>query len=79
MAEIQDKKTSSIVQTDTGQEFVTFTLNDELYAFDALKVQEIIELTTVTKVPHLPGYLKGVINLRGTIIPVVDMKESACP
>ena len=58
-----------------GNEFVTFSINDELYAFEALHVQEIIELTTVTKVPHLPDYLKGVINLRGTIIPVVDLKR----
>ena len=58
-----------------GKEYVTFSLNAELYAFDALQVQEIIELTTVTKVPHLPGHLKGVINLRGTIIPVIDLKQ----
>jgi purine-binding chemotaxis protein CheW len=63
------------VVADTGQEYVTFTLNDEMYAFDALQVQEIIEYSSVTKVPHLPDYLKGVINLRGTIIPVVDLKE----
>ena len=60
---------------DTGQEYVTFTLNAEVYAFDALHVQEIIEYSSVTKVPHLPDYLKGVINLRGTIIPVVDLKQ----
>lgn len=58
-----------------GKEYVTFSLNAELYAFDALQVQEIIELATVTKVPHLPGHLKGVINLRGTIIPVIDLKQ----
>ncbi len=69
------KRGTAVAVADTGQEYVTFTLNDELYAFDALQVQEIIELTTVTKVPHLPGYLKGVINLRGTIIPVVDLKQ----
>lgn len=61
--------------SDAGREYVTFSLNAELYAFDALQVQEIIELTTVTKVPHLPGHLKGVINLRGTIIPVIDLKQ----
>lgn len=60
---------------NAGNEYVTFSLNAELYAFDALQVQEIIELTTVTKVPHLPGHLKGVINLRGTIIPVIDLKQ----
>jgi chemotaxis signal transduction protein len=57
------------------QEFVTFVLNDELYAMDALNVQEIIEMANITKVPHLPGFFKGVINLRGTIIPVVDLKQ----
>lgn len=75
MEQITEIKNSAERLVDTGQEYVTFTLNDELYAFNALHVQEIIELTTVTKVPHLPGYLKGVINLRGTIIPVVDLKE----
>jgi purine-binding chemotaxis protein CheW len=59
---------------DAGQEYVTFYLNEEVYAFEALRVQEIIEYSAVTKVPHLPDYLKGVINLRGTIIPVVDLK-----
>ncbi|MBF0558033.1 MAG: purine-binding chemotaxis protein CheW [Nitrospirae bacterium] len=58
-----------------GQEYVTFYLNEEVYAFEALRVQEIIELTDITKVPHLPDYLKGVINLRGTIIPIVDLKQ----
>lgn len=58
-----------------GQEYVTFTLNDEEYAFNALNVREIIEFGNVTKVPHLPDFFKGVINLRGTIIPVVDLKQ----
>ncbi len=59
----------------SGKEYVTFSLNAENYAFDALQVQEIIELTTITQVPHLPSHLKGVINLRGTIIPVIDLKQ----
>lgn len=75
MAEMSEKTAAAAAQIDTGQEYVTFTLNEELYAFDALNVQEITELTSVTKVPHLPAYLKGVINLRGTIIPVVDLKQ----
>ncbi len=58
-----------------NQEFVTFSLNNEMYAISALNVQEIIELTSITKVPHLPYYFKGVINLRGNIIPVVDLKH----
>lgn len=55
-------------------QYVTFSLNDEIYGIDALSVQEIIELTNITRVPHLPEFMKGVINLRGTIIPVVDLK-----
>jgi purine-binding chemotaxis protein CheW len=58
-----------------GQEYVIFSLNEEEYAFDALNVREIIEFGNVTKVPHLPDFFKGVINLRGTIIPVVDLKQ----
>lgn len=57
-----------------SRQYVTFWLNEEVYAIDALAVQEIIELGAVTKVPHLPDFFKGVINLRGTIIPIVDLK-----
>lgn len=59
---------------EENQEYVTFFLNNEVYAIDALSVQEIVELASITKIPHLPYFLKGVINLRGTIIPVVDLK-----
>ncbi|HAM53277.1 MAG TPA: chemotaxis protein CheW [Nitrospiraceae bacterium] len=59
---------------DRGQQYVTFSLNDETYAVPASRVQEIIELGKITPVPHLPVFLKGVINLRGIIVPVVDLK-----
>lgn len=68
-------------QATEGQQYVTFHLNEEFYAVNALNVQEIVELVNITKVPHLPPYFKGVINLRGTIIPVVDLKlkfDMAC-
>ncbi|MFO0753501.1 MAG: chemotaxis protein CheW [Thermodesulfovibrionales bacterium] len=61
-------------QATKGRQYVTFTINGEEFAVDAVEVQEIIVLTNVTKVPHLPDYLKGVISLRGTVIPVVDLK-----
>jgi purine-binding chemotaxis protein CheW len=61
-------------RVEEGRQHVTFSLNNEMYAIDAMHVQEIIELVNITKVPHLPEFLKGVINLRGTIIPVVDLK-----
>lgn len=69
-----DAAVESMGQVAEGQQYVTFSLNDEEYAIDAINVQEIIELANITKIPHLPAHLRGVINLRGTIIPVVDMK-----
>jgi len=57
-----------------ANEFLTFTLGDEEYGVDILKVQEIRGYDTVTRIPDAPDYLKGVINLRGTIVPVVDLR-----
>lgn len=54
--------------------FLTFELGDESYALPILKVKEIIGMMKVTKVPQLPNYVKGVINLRGQIIPVIDLR-----
>jgi purine-binding chemotaxis protein CheW len=55
-------------------EFLTFTLGAEEYGVDILKVQEIRGYGTVTRIPEAPDFVKGVINLRGTIVPVVDMR-----
>lgn len=55
-------------------EFLTFTLGEEEYGVDILKVQEIRGYDTVTRIPDAPDFIKGVINLRGTIVPVVDMR-----
>jgi purine-binding chemotaxis protein CheW len=54
--------------------YLTFTLNQESYGVNVLKVREIIRLTTITAVPQMPEYVKGVINLRGKIIPVMDLR-----
>jgi purine-binding chemotaxis protein CheW len=54
--------------------YLTFILGHESYAIPVLKVREIIQNTAVTGVPQLPGYMKGVINLRGKIIPVLDLR-----
>jgi purine-binding chemotaxis protein CheW len=65
------------VQTDVKNElgqYVTFTIAEEIYGVEVLKVQEIIGMTTVTHVPNSPSFMKGVINLRGAVVPVVDMR-----
>jgi len=54
--------------------YLTFTLHQESYGIDVLKVREIIRLTTITAVPQMPNYVRGVINLRGKIIPVMDLR-----
>jgi len=64
---------SSTPAPTTG-EFLSFTLGDEHYGVDILKVQEIRGYDAVTRVPDAPEYIKGVINLRGTIVPVIDLR-----
>ena len=59
--------------TETVQ-CLTFTLDEEIFAVDVAKVREILDFTTVTKVPQTPEYMRGVINLRGSVVPVVDMR-----
>jgi purine-binding chemotaxis protein CheW len=54
--------------------YLTFTLHEESYGIDVLKVREIIRLTNITVVPQMPAYVRGVINLRGKIIPVMDLR-----
>jgi purine-binding chemotaxis protein CheW len=55
------------------QEFLTFRLGDETYGIDILQVQEIREIELVTRIPHVARFVRGVINLRGAIVPVVDL------
>ena len=70
-AERQDIRTSF---SSDDQQFLTFNLAEEFYGVDILKVQEIKGYTNVTKIPNTPDYLKGVLNLRGTIVPIVDLR-----
>ena len=63
----------SIVQALAGK-YLTFRLGDESYGIAVLRIREIIRLTNITAVPQMPEYVKGVINLRGKIIPVMDLR-----
>jgi purine-binding chemotaxis protein CheW len=60
--------------THTAGKYLTFTLHEESYGIDVLKVREIIRLTSITAVPQMPAHIRGVINLRGKIIPVMDLR-----
>ena len=57
-----------------GREFLTFRLGSEEYGIDILKVQEIRSYEPPTKIANAPAYLKGVVNLRGVIVPIVDLR-----
>ena len=59
---------------DERQEFLTFTLGREEYGIEILKVQEIRSYEQVTTIANAPEFIKGVVNLRGTIVPIVDMR-----
>ena len=59
--------------TETVQ-YLTFKLAEEIFAFDVAKVREILELTSITKVPQTPEFMRGVINLRGSVVPVIDLR-----
>lgn len=58
----------------SGREFLTFRLGSEEYGIDILKVQEIRSYEPPTKIANAPSYLKGVVNLRGVIVPIVDLR-----
>ena len=58
----------------TLRQYLTFTLDKELYAMDIAKVREVLEYTEITRVPRTPEFLRGVINVRGRAVPVVDMR-----
>lgn len=59
---------------DKAGKYLTFDLASEEYGLEILKVQEIIGLMPITRVPRTPGFIRGVINLRGKVIPVVDLR-----
>lgn len=64
--------------TDTieqATQYLSFNLSEEIFALDISKVREVIEFTSVTKVPQTPDFMRGVINLRGGVVPVVDLKQ----
>ena len=59
--------------TETTQ-YLTFKLEEEIFALDITKVREVLDFTSITKVPRTPEFMRGVINLRGSVVPVVDLR-----
>ncbi|HUU40262.1 MAG TPA: chemotaxis protein CheW [Desulfatiglandales bacterium] len=75
MAEIFKTMTQAVnVMADREGKYLTFTLDNEEYGIGILKIKEIIGMMPITPVPQTPEFVKGVINLRGKVIPVVDLR-----
>ena len=74
MSMIQGLDNDSLAENVEGNQYLTFLLAGEEYGVDILRVQEIKGWDNVTMIPNTPDYIKGVINLRGTIVPIVDLR-----
>lgn len=67
----QDEK----VMSDQMLQLVSFQIGEEIFGIDILKVQEINRMSEVTRVPNAPDYVEGIINLRGKVIPIIDLRK----
>lgn len=74
MSTVADYETSGMIG-DGASQFLTFALNEQDFGIDILRVQEIKNFTRVTPIPNMPECIKGVMNLRGTVVPVVDLRK----
>ncbi len=72
---IAEPETKTEASRDLGGKYLTFLLDDEEYGVEILKVREIIGIMDITKVPQTPDYVEGVINLRGKVIPVIELRS----
>ncbi len=55
-------------------QYITFRLDSEMFAIDVSQVREILDVTAITKIPRAPDFMRGVINVRGSVVPVVDLR-----
>ncbi len=58
----------------TTNQYLTFKVDEELYAINVTNIREVLEFQTVSKVPRMPEFMRGIINLRGSVVPVIDLK-----
>lgn len=64
----------SVAGITENAQYLTFKLGEEVFAIDVVKVREILEFTSISKVPQTPDFMRGVINLRGSVVPVIDLR-----
>jgi purine-binding chemotaxis protein CheW len=64
----------SVAEISQTTQYLTFKLQDEIFALDISTVREVLDFTTITRVPRMPDFMRGVINLRGSVVPVIDFR-----
>ncbi len=64
----------SETDSTTLAQYLTFTLGEETYAFDVGNVREVLEVIPITRIPRMPHFVSGVINVRGSVVPVIDLR-----
>src|ERR1700753_3489132 len=64
----------SVEPVSEMRQYLTFKLGNEVFGIDVAKVREILDFTTITEIPRTPEFMSGVINLRGSVVPVVDLR-----
>lgn len=64
----------TLKEIDRTATYLTFMLGEEVFAVDVQKVREVLDYTSITRVPRTPEFMRGVINLRGSVVPVIDMR-----
>jgi purine-binding chemotaxis protein CheW len=69
-----DRATDSMASAADNGQFLTFTLQNEEYGIEILKVQEIKGFSKITPIPNAPSFVRGVMNLRGTVVPIIDLR-----
>ncbi len=65
----------SIENGITGGQYLSFILDEEVYAIEITQVREVLDLTKITRIPRMPDFMRGVINLRGGVVPIVDLRK----
>lgn len=68
-------QTHSAVLIEEIHQYLTFNLGDEDFALEIGKVREVLDYISITKIPRMPDFIRGVINLRGNVVPVIDLKQ----
>lgn len=64
----------SVNEITEARQYLTFKLGNEIFGIDVAKVREVLDFTGITKIPRTPDFMSGVINLRGSVVPVVDLR-----